>query len=181
MRSSNNTRSANLTQLIKTTREIPLIVLRLTYLSEVHASSRSLRGSFRCTITTEILLYTSILLGCVPFLKTFIQHLSPGWSTGRIRASDIALHPTNDKSKSVISKRSFRAVNSLDLAEAGAVGASVPPSGPKRTSSDGSRTMMIHQTQDVSVEREHTIDLNLCTDYHHFRTKLQRLQATKVS
>ena len=66
-------------------RTTPLIVVRLVYIFQAFNTSDRVFAEWRCAVVTQLTMNLSIIVACVPFLKTVINHLQPGWSTSNVR------------------------------------------------------------------------------------------------
>ena len=64
---------------------VPLTALRLFYITQALGSSDRTYELFTATVVTQVGMNVSIIVTCIPFVKQFLDHIQPGWSTSDIR------------------------------------------------------------------------------------------------
>lgn len=70
---------------VDASRYMPLIVLRLVFITQSYESPDRTYNDFKVVVATQVGMNVSIILACVPFLKPLLDNLHPGWSTSDVR------------------------------------------------------------------------------------------------
>jgi len=144
---------------------IPLIALRLHFISTASASSDHPFDDYQTSLTTQIGLNLSIVLTCVPSLKTFMKDVEHGLFTSDLRVAPHTGHfssyamsfvgSSKDRTQPSRSAKRGRLENWFSKIETFTTTFGANPEEPlSRSNSGGSNKMIIRQTKSVTVESE---------------------------